>query len=245
MPRKATKSSTSRPAASKPSRATKDTDLAIESLVEARLADRKRLEAEEQAARRQDRVLLAAHLPNRSAAVEDIYGLPAARGIDPAHLANLARCEWLTKKQNLIVTGGASRGKTWLGCALSVSAIRRAHDVSFWDVPALLRAWDKARDAGAEEELLETLQKVDLLVLDDWAVEPLRFESMLDLRRILLARLGAKSVMVLTPHPVEKWRDWLLDEYIADSLINRLRHYAQHVNLKGPSLMQPEGGLGK
>ena len=70
------------------------------------------------------------------ACMEDIdYQSP--RGLSKAVVARLAICQWITNKQNLLITGPTGTGKTWLACAFANQACRQGHSARYIRLPRL------------------------------------------------------------------------------------------------------------
>lgn len=204
--------------------------------LEERLGDLLASELDGRAARQQDRRATHARLPMPSACVEDLWAYPK-RCIPPLTLSQLSTASWVKAGQHVAITGKTGRGKTWLACAFAQSALRAGLTVAYWDVPDLLAEWEAAEVAGGLHRLRRLLDRTDLLIIDDWAVEALdAARDVPALRRILLERLAKKSVLLVSPEPQEAWRGWLGDGYVADGLMDRFCHAAHSIHLQGPSL---------
>jgi DNA replication protein DnaC len=83
--------------------------------------------------------------------------------------------------------------------------------------------------------LLGRLAKIDVLVLDDWGLAPLRDQERRDMLEIFEDRHAARSTIVTSQLPVETWHDYVADPTIADALLDRVVHNAHRLKLKGPS----------
>ena len=92
----------------------------------------------------------------------------AGRGISRTELTHLGAGEWIRKAINLIVCGATGAGKTWIACALANQACRQHHSVLYRRMPELVEEFAAVRGTGAHARLMRRLQRVDLLVLDDW-----------------------------------------------------------------------------
>ena len=87
--------------------------------------------------RKIERLLKAAKMRQANACLEDV-DYRATRGIDPAQVASLGDCAWITRRQNLVLTGLTGTGKSWLACAFGNQACRQGLSVSFQRLPLLL-----------------------------------------------------------------------------------------------------------
>jgi DNA replication protein DnaC len=103
-------------------------------------------------------------------------------------------------------------------------------------VPKLFGDLALARGDGRYPRVLRALGGVQLLILDDWGLEPLDSQSRHDLLEILEERYGRRSTIVTSQLPVDKWHDMIGDPTYADAILDRLVHNAHRVDLTGDSL---------
>lgn len=189
--------------------------------------------------KRLGRALREAKLRITNACVEDI-DYSAKREIDRALLRQLATSAWIAAHANVIVTGATGTGKSYVACALAQAACRTGHRASYRRMPRLLEELALAHADGTYTRLLGRLAKVDVLVLDDWGLAPLREQERRDLLEIFDDRHGARSTIVTSQLPVESWHDYVGDPTIADALLDRVVHNAHRIKLKGPSRRKQE-----
>ena len=169
------------------------------------------------------------------AAVEDV-DYRAARGLDRALFLRLASCDWVRSRRNLLITGPCGVGKSWLACALGQKACREDLSVLYHRVPRLFAALALARGDGRYARLLRSLSRVDLLVLDDWGPEPLDAAQRRDLLEIVEDRYDARSIMITSQLPVDRWYEIIGDPTLADAILDRIVHNAYRIELSGESL---------
>src|SRR5208282_3550697 len=124
--------------------------------------------------------------------VEDV-DMKALRGLDKTLFQKLVVGDWIDRHQNLIVIGPTGVGKSWLACALGHKACRDDRSVFYQRVPRLFEALALARGDGRHPRLLRNLGRADLLILDDWGLEPLDAAARHDLLEILEERYGRRS----------------------------------------------------
>ena len=125
------------------------------------------------------------------AAVEDVdYRSP--RGLDRALFHKLATGQWIEAHDNLVITGPTGVGKSWLASALGHKACRDDRSVLYQRVPKLFGDLAIARGDGRYGRLLRALGGVQLLILDDWGLEPLNADARHDLLEILEERYGRR-----------------------------------------------------
>ena len=191
-------------------------------------------EATERASRRLTARLRRAKL-REQAAIEDI-DWRVRRGLDKGQILRLASCQWIADHLNVLVTGKAGVGKTFLACAFGHKACREGYTVLYLRVPRLFRALAIARGDGSYEKLLKQYARTDLLVLDDWGLAPLGPTERRDLLEILEDRYGARSTIVASQLPVKSWYEVIGDPTLADAILDRLVHNAYRVAMDGGSM---------
>ena len=191
-------------------------------------------EATDRASRRLTARLRRAKL-REQAAIEDI-DWRVRRGLDKGQILRLASCQWIADHLNVLVTGKAGVGKTFLACAFGHKACREGYTVLYLRVPRLFRALAIARGDGSYEKLLKSYARTDLLVLDDWGLAPLGPTERRDLLEILEDRYGARSTIVASQLPVESWYEVIGDPTLADAILDRLVHNAYTMAMEGDSM---------
>lgn len=117
------------------------------------------------------------------------------RALDERLIASLASGDWIRQRHNLLLTGPAGAGKTWLACALGNQACRQGYSTLYLRTPRLLEQLCIAHCDGSFGRTLQQLAKVDVLVLDDWALAPLEEGARHDLLEVIDDRAGNRSKM--------------------------------------------------
>lgn len=177
--------------------------------------------------------------------VEDIdYRTP--RGLDRQLVRSLAQeSAWVREHQNLFLIGPTGIGKTWLARAFAQKACRDGYTALFQKAGELFRSLITSRADGNHSKLLYHLGRVDLLIVDDWAMAPMSEAERRDFLEICDARYQARSTLLTSQLPVASWHAQIADPTIADSILDRLVHNAHRIELKGESLRKkryPKGG---
>jgi DNA replication protein DnaC len=176
--------------------------------------------------------------------VEDIdYRTP--RGLDRQVVRSLTQeSAWVREHQNLFLIGPTGIGKTWLARAFAHKACRDGYTALFQKASELFRSLATSRADGSHSQLLYHLGRVDLLVVDDWAMAPMNEAERRDFLEICDARYQARSTLLTSQLPVTSWHTRIADPTIADSILDRLVHNAHRIELKGESLRKKRGPKG-
>jgi len=174
------------------------------------------------------------------ACLEDLWCDPA-RGLDKAAVRALGSCGWVRARQNVIVIGMTGTGKSYLGAALAEAACRRGYRALRTRVPRLLGELAVARADGSYTATLSRLAKLDVLVLDDLLIAPLKDSERRDLLEVLEDRYDHRSTVVTSQVPTKTWHEMLADPTVADAICDRLVHNAHVLSLKGPSIRKKKG----
>ena len=169
------------------------------------------------------------------AAPEDV-DYRAARGLDRALFQKLAEGSWIDVHENLILCGPTGVGKSWLASALGHKACRDNRSVLYQRIPKLFADLALARGDGRYARILRALGGVQLLILDDWGLQPLDAAARHDLLEILEERYGRRSTILTSQIPVDKWHEIIGNPTYADAILDRLVHNAHRINLDGESL---------
>jgi DNA replication protein DnaC len=165
------------------------------------------------------------------------------RGLDKRLMRQLAGGEYLDSKLNILISGPAGVGKTWIACALAHKACRDGCTARYLRLPRLMQELPIARADGRYTKLLRDYAKTDLIILDDWGLMPMNDETRRDILEILDDRHNRRSTIVTSQLPVEKWHDYIGEPTLADAILDRLVHNAYRLNLSGESMRKTTSKL--
>jgi DNA replication protein DnaC len=172
--------------------------------------------------------------------IEDIdYQHP--RGLDRKLIRTLASSEWVRQHQNLLLIGPTGIGKTWLGCALAQKACRDGFTILHKRSSELFRDLAVAHVDGSFGRLLTKLARIDILVLDDFAMAPLRDSERRDFLELCDDRYQRRSMILTSQLPLAHWHEQVGDPTLADSILDRLVHNAYRIELNGESMRKKRG----
>jgi DNA replication protein DnaC len=183
--------------------------------------------------RRIQRRIKQARFP-QPASIENL-DLSAGRGLERRFILELAQSTWIANHLNTLVIGPTGSGKTFLASALGLSACRNDFSVRYFRTSRLLYQLTRSHQDGSYPELLTSLAKLDLLILDDWMRDPISAPNSQDLLEVLDDRYGRVSTMVASQVPVTDWFARFPDPTVGDGILDRLIHNAYRVNLEGES----------
>lgn len=183
-------------------------------------------------------LLKRASLP-LSACVEDIdYRAP--RNLNQGEFLSLILLDWIRNRHSLVMTGPTGTGKSWLACALANQACREGLSCYFVRVPILMENLTAARATTTFVQRLQQLAKFDLLILDDWGIEPFSKRAENDLLELIDNRLGKRSLLITSQMPMSIWHDTFHNKAVADALMDRIIHGSYHIQLSGESLRKTQ-----
>jgi DNA replication protein DnaC len=158
------------------------------------------------------------------------------RNIDPSEVRSLAQGGWVKRHQNMLVTGATGCGKTYLACAFGHEHCQQGLSVFYVRLKELLESLFLAQADGSYRKLIFKLAKFDLLILDDWGLEPLTAQQRSDLLELIDARYDKKSTLIVSQLPIENWYKMIGESTHADAILDRLVHSSVKINLKGESM---------
>jgi DNA replication protein DnaC len=181
------------------------------------------------------RLLAHARLKYGQATLEDIDTRPE-RNLDRRSVMSLALGDWVSAGHSVLITGPTGAGKSWLACALAQYACRRGHSALYLRVPRLQEELRIKHGSGAFGKWLTQLAKIDVLLLDDWAMGAIDSDTRADLLEIIDDRAGKRATIITSQLPVEKWHAWIGDATIADAVLDRLLQYDHRLVLSGESM---------
>ena len=171
-----------------------------------------------------------------NACVEDI-DFRATRGLDKALLRSLIQdSAWVLKHENIFVCGPTGVGKSYLACALAHKACRDGYSAFYTRAAALFRDLALARADGSLRNVLQRLGKIDVLVVDDWAMTPMSENERRDFWEICEDRCQSRSMILTSQMPVAKWHEQIGDPTVAEGILDRIVHRAHRIDLRGDSL---------
>jgi DNA replication protein DnaC len=176
-----------------------------------------------------------------NACVEEI-DYRAARGLDKSVIRALAQeSAWVRNHEHIFVLGPTGVGKSFIANALAQKACRDGYSALYTRAAALFRDLAMARADGSLRLLLAKLSRIDLLVIDDWAMAPLNEPERRDFWEICEDRYQTRSMILTSQLPVTRWHEQIGDPTVADGILDRLVHNAHRIEMRGDSMRKKHG----
>ena len=169
------------------------------------------------------------------ACIEDI-DYEFGRGLAKATMQDLASSRWISNHQNIIITGPTGVGKSYLACALAQKACRDGFSAIYRRTSRLFDELAQARGDGTHPTLVRRLAKAQVLILDDFGLEPLTAAQRKELLEVLDDRYKVSSTIVTSQLDPGDWHPVIGDPTVADAVCDRVVHNAHRVKLGGESI---------
>ncbi|MEA4841326.1 MAG: IS21 family transposase [Bacteroidales bacterium] len=133
--------------------------------------------------------------------------LDAARGVERDRIMRLATCEYIMKGVPVTITGASGTGKSWLGTALGYQACLSGYKVAYFNMQKLFEHITMARIESSLPKFFDRMAQTDLLILDDFGMNVLDGQQLLDFMEIIEDRHARKSTIMISQLPVADWYD--------------------------------------
>lgn len=156
--------------------------------------------------------------------------------IDKNQIHRLADCEFVKRKENIIITGSTGIGKSFLASALGHQACSLGYRVFYQHSTKLFARLKIAKADGSYLKELARIEKQQLLLIDDFGIQPLDAQSRSSLMEIIEDRHGKSSTIITSQVPVSLWHEVIGELTIADAILDRIVHDAHRLEMKGESL---------
>jgi DNA replication protein DnaC len=193
--------------------------------------------------RRIERTIVGAKFRYK-ASIEDV-NFHASRSLDRNQVKRLAECSFIDKYENILVTGSTGIGKSYIATAIGYQACVMGYRVFYASTPKLFAKLKMAKADGSYLKELAKLERTQLLILDDFGIQPFDSQSRASLMELIEDRHGKTSLIITSQLPVNKWFEVIGEKTIADAILDRIVHDAHRIELKGDSMrkkrtQQPE-----
>ena len=162
------------------------------------------------------------------------------RGLNPQLVRDLAQCEFLAARRNLILAGGVGTGKTFLARSLGIEALKRGYRVLSFNTASLVDQLYSRRDSFDFGKFYGRIRDVDLLILDDLAYMLYPAEKVEYLFSLVVDRyeLRRGSMIVTSNTDVTEWWTFFPSKAMGMAFSDRILDRSQGIRLEGPIIRQ-------
>jgi DNA replication protein DnaC len=170
----------------------------------------------------------------------DAFDFSRMPGVNRGQIADLATGRYLDEKAPVLIVGPCGTGKSHLAQALGHCAVRQGRDVLFTSQSQLTASLNAARAIGSFERKLQQLARIDLLIVDDFGLKPLRAPHDEDFHELIAERYERAATVVTSNLDFAEWTDaFPANRMLGVATVDRLRHGAYRVVLDGASYRAP------
>ena len=191
-------------------------------------------EWEDRQNRKIDRLFKQANFRQKASLAEVNYS--SSRNLDKNMFVRLGSLNFITKKENLILTGASGVGKSYLAQALGHQACMMEYKTIYSNTARLFKKLKLSKIDGTYLKELNKLLKADLLILDDFGLQAFDNHARETLMDIIDDRYNKTSTILSSQIPVSAWYDIIGEGTIADAILDRIVNSSHRIDLKGESL---------
>ena len=184
--------------------------------------------------RMRERLIKQASFRYKASLEEVDYSLE--RGLERNLLERLAELSFVKESRDLFITGSSGTGKSYIATALGYRACQKGMKVLYANTARLMGQLKMAKAKGTILQELKKIERADLLVLDDFGIQPFDAGGRMNLMDIVEDRYGKKSTLITSRVPVKDWYDIIGEKTIADAVLDRIVHQAIRIELHGDSI---------
>jgi len=165
----------------------------------------------------------------------DTFEFPAIPSLNKALVLELARSEFLLRRENVLLLGNSGTGKTHLALALGLSACQRGHRVRFTTAAAMVHELLEAKDEKRLLRYQKQMGSYELLIVDELGFVPLSKSGAELLFEVFSQRYERGSTLVTSNLPFQEWTEVLGSERLTGALLDRLTHHVHILEMNGES----------
>lgn len=169
---------------------------------------------------------------------ETIYN--PERQLDVHIIEELSKCKWIEQGKNLVITGKASSGKSYLANALCICALRQFKTTRYMKASQLINELSKAEKLDTYQEELNLFAGYDLLVVDDFGLMNMDVNKCRNLFEVFDSRDPHKSILIISQFPVSAWYDMFQDHTCAEACLARMLSRAYRLEMNGKNMRNME-----
>ena len=152
----------------------------------------------------------------------------------------LAECTFIDRKENLLITGSTGIGKSFIASAIGNQACTLGYKVLYANITKLFTRLKMAKADGSYIKEISRIERQDLLILDDFGLQPMDGHSRSVMMEIVEDRHGTHSTIITSQLPVAQWYEVIGEQTVADAILDRIVHDAHRLDLLGESLRRKQ-----
>ena len=194
-------------------------------LVELELIDRER--------RMIERRIKAARFPAVKSL--DSFDFKAIPALNKIQVLELARCEWIERRENVIALGPSGTGKTHVALGLGLAGCQKGLSVGFTTAAALVHELMEARDERRLLRLQKQMAGYKLLIIDELGFVPLSKTGAELLFELISQRYERGATLITSNLPFDEWTETFGSERLTGALLDRLTHHVNILEMNGES----------
>ena len=156
--------------------------------------------------------------------------------LDKNQFMRMAECTFIGRKENLLITGSTGIGKSFIASAIGNQACTLGFKVLYANTTKLFTRLKMAKADGSYIREVAKIERQDLLILDDFGLQPLDASNRSVLMEIVEDRHGNRSTIITSQLPVAQWYEVIGEQTIADAILDRIVHDAHRMELVGESI---------
>ena len=167
------------------------------------------------------------------------------RGLDKNQLHRLANLDFVKEHKDLFIIGSTGTGKSYLATAFGYQACQMGYRVLYSSTSKLMGQLKLAKAKGTILAELKRIERQDLLILDDFGLQPFDSQARTSLLDIIEDRHQKRSTIITSQIPVKEWYDVIGEKTIADAVLDKIVHHALRIELFGESLRRKDANKEK
>jgi DNA replication protein DnaC len=165
----------------------------------------------------------------------DSFDFKAIPALNKMQVLELARCEWIDRRENVIALGPSGTGKTHIALGLGLSACQKGLSVGFVTAAALVHELMEARDERRLLRLQKQMVGYKLLIIDELGFVPLSKTGAELLFELISQRYERGATLITSNLPFDEWTETFGSERLTGALLDRLTHHVNILEMNGES----------